>query len=160
MKRIKYIIIAFVLVSCANERKNTVVDKTMEIEQYEDAYVEKSEAFESQHLYTEKLQNYFDLLYLYNSHPGFKEDIIMQLKNISNDRVITTDYNSKIIVENVQNIGVLKTVSDSISIVKLYFEKISDGNVVNDSILAILTKKPILINGIERISTKVSFSNL
>jgi len=159
MKRIINLIMALIITSCANENKNIPLEKMESLnDDYMSNAIEKPEAFMYQHIYTEKLQNYFDLLHLHTSHPEFREDIEIQLKNISEGTDLSLNYDNKITVNNIQNTGDLKIISDSVSTTTLHFDRVSQGEVTPDSIKAKVIKRVIIINDAEEIATKVTFT--
>ncbi|MCF6348758.1 MAG: hypothetical protein L3J20_10735 [Flavobacteriaceae bacterium] len=162
MKRLLYIFVVLLITSCAKSRKEVPIesvemDKTETV--LESAAIEDAkEMFTYQHLTEQKLQDYYDLLVLQQQHPEFVEDITTQLHELSNDSIIISDLIQKVNIENVQQIGEIQQISDSIQKIKLRFDIIANNSVKKDSITAIIKTKKISLDNEELISTKVVFT--
>ncbi|GAA3612380.1 hypothetical protein Q4Q39_04370 [Flavivirga amylovorans] len=159
MKKLIYIICILIFISCKNE-----VNKVSEIPAFEE---EDAEVYRSddnfvmnryQILSTQKLQEYFDLIKLKEKHPEFKDDILIQLRKLSNDSI--PNYAGDFSIENIRQVGEVETISDSVQKIKLVYNVVSDAYKSNDSILATISSKTIFIDDTATISNKVVFSGL
>jgi len=160
MKKFIYIYILFFIAACANQPKNEAVEE--ELKEFEtglenSALEDMAEEFTYQHLTKQKLQDYFDLLVLEQEHPEFGEDIALQLLELSNDTLKISIASQKVSIQNVQQIGAVIKISDSIQKIRLVFDIVAEDSKKSDSITAIVSTKKIYLDQKEVISTKVVF---
>lgn len=162
MKKLIFLFIVIIIVSCKNEttKSNIDLNEVMEIEKEvtkDISDTSDNQIFLNKELTKEKLQELYDLIVLKNEHPEFKVSINKQLKSYVNDSI----PNKAIAEGTINNIalkGDIIQVSDSIQKVELYFDFLTKNTVKKDSIWAIFTSKTIIVNGEELKSTKVTFS--
>lgn len=153
MKKMIYFLFIILLASCSkskemnNEEDSVSSSKILAVE---------SEKFLNQSLTEQKLQDYFDLLVLQNKHPDFNDDIVQQIKEISNENRIILDTN-KIKIINIQLIGNIQKVSDSIQKMKIAFDIETKNNIKKDSVIAIVNAKSIMLDDKEFVSNKIQF---
>ena len=164
MRKLVYIFIALLLISCANNKKEVPTEaiESVDMEKtetvFESAALEdKKEAFSYQYLTEQKLQDYYDLLVLQQQHPEFKEDITAQLQELSNDVTAIPDSTQKITIKNVQQMGATLKISDSVQKIRLLFDIVTESTNKRDSITAIVSTKKVYLDQQEVISTKVVF---
>ena len=172
MKKIFFIFIVLIIVSCKNntvksssemEQVTEGVRMDLELEEFyipEEATVDnKTETFEFKELTTEKLQELYDVLTLIQKHPEFKDSLTSQLKTFTKDSlaVITS---SEVIIDNLRLKGnVLKT-NDSTQKMKLFYNITSKNNKTLDSIWAEITFKSINVDGKKMKSKKLKFNKI
>jgi hypothetical protein len=141
--------------SCANNanKKETVSIKT------DKAISEvKKEEFLYQQLTNQKLQDYFDLLLLQKNHPEFKNDIIKQLQDISDEQRTISATANNIKIQNIKQIGMPQKLSESVQKLTLSFDIVIGKTRQKDTIFAMINAKKISLDGKEFVSTKVFFS--
>ncbi|WP_299225128.1 hypothetical protein [uncultured Psychroserpens sp.] len=157
MKNILYILLILFLINCKNNEQMNIEDLKVESVEIDEEIIYSSK-INHQTIATHKLEEYFDLLKLKENHPNFKDDILLQLNALSKDRLL--DYNiAKILsIENIEQIGEIKKVSDSVEKLQLKFNIVLENETITDSILAIITSRPIILDGEEIISNKITFS--
>ncbi|GAA3629135.1 hypothetical protein [Flavivirga jejuensis] len=158
MKRLTYIICILIFISCKNNEANKVSESPVlemenDTEVYDFEINSKVNRYET--LSTQKLQDYFDLIKLQKKHPEFKDDILLQLRKLSNDSIL--NYTGDFSIENIHQVGEVETISDSIQKIKLVYNVVSDSYKGLDSILANIISKTILIDETATISNKVVF---
>jgi hypothetical protein len=163
MKKIVYIIIIFLIVSCKNETKNKSFEvydiEPVGIEDYDDSFeFSIIKSFNYEKLINLKLQDYFDLKVLEQQHPEFKDAIKKQLYALSNDDIDVSNFSTKITIENIRQIGKPIIVSDSVQKLKLHFDIVTEQNKTTDSIIATIINKSVVIDNEKRLSTKIIFS--
>lgn len=159
MKKLIYIIYILIFISCKNNEVNKVSESpALEMEDDTEIYefVTSSEVTKYQTLSTQKLQDYFDLIKLKEKHPEFKEDILLQLRMLSNDTI--PNYIGNFSIENIHQSGKVEIVSDSVQKIKLVYDVVSESYKGVDSIFAVITYKTIQLEGKQTISNKVMFS--
>jgi len=162
MKKSIYILLCLLWMSCANETKSSKLEVVDE-EQLEaptrdfdmSAPIKAKESYEN--LAISKLKNYFDLIRLQNEHPEFREDILIQLQDLTKDGDASYNYSDIDSIQNIQQKGTTIQVNDSIQRLKLYFEKVQGSQVIPDSITAIITTKTITLDNQTVKATKVKF---
>lgn len=159
MKKLIYIIYILIFISC----KDNVANKSFEspILEVEDDVEEFQYSINSgvntyQNLSIQKLQDYFDLIKLQEKHPEFKDDILLQIRMISNDTI--PNYIGNFSIENIHQSGKVEIVSDSVQKIKLVYDVVSESYKGVDSIFAVIIFKAIQLEGVETISNKVMFS--
>ncbi|MCP5064755.1 MAG: hypothetical protein GY936_20150 [Ignavibacteriae bacterium] len=157
MKKLAYIFIVFIIFSCKNESNKNVKEATADIEsdfeiiETEDFNIE-SNTFVYEELSTQKLQEMYDLISLKHKHPEFAETIKSQLKDYTNENVITS-ISSEVLIKNIQLEDEIIQVSDSVQKMKLSYDVISNNSTQKDSIWAIISTKIIFVDG-EKVKTK------
>ena len=165
-KMLTYLSLLLLVISCAKNKNEAPIEneKAVEIDQIETVLESTAtsedvrETFEYQQLTTQKLQDYFDLLVLQRQHPEFKEDITTQLKELSKDSIKISETVQQITITNVQQIGAVKHLSDSLQKIVMRFDMISGNAVKSDSITALISTKKIHLDNREVTATKVLFS--
>jgi hypothetical protein len=109
-------------------------------------------------LINQKLQDFYDLIALQNQHPEFNNEVMEQLKNYTNDSIINYTTDKVVIIKNLQQIGETSIINNSTQKIKLRYTKVSENIEITDTIYAIITSKPIMINNESLVSNKVRFS--
>ncbi len=164
MKRPLYFLLLLFVLSCAKNKSETPARDILEMEAEEAVSEAKpilgntSETFEYQHLTTQKLQDYFDLLLLQQQHPEFKKSITIQLQKLLKDSIALSHPVQEITIQNVQQIGNIQHVSDSIQKMKVHFDMIADNDTKSDSIVVFIKTKKIVLDGNTVIAAKLMFS--
>jgi hypothetical protein len=165
MKRLLYFLLLLFVLSCAKGKKEAPAARDMKEPEVEKpmpvtntTIATTSEAFEYQHLTTQKLQDYVDLLTLQQQHPEFNEGIASQLQKLLKDSIRITKTGQKITIKNVQRIDSMHSISDSVQKMWVRFDMIADNYVKSDSIAVFIKTKKILLDGNEVIATKLVFS--
>ena len=170
MKKILFVFIVFIMVSCKNEatKSSSEIETTtegvrMDMEREEfyipENTINDTKYFEHKELTTEKLQELYDVLTLIQKHPEFRESLKSQLKTFTEDS-LTVDTSSEIIINNLRIKGPVLKPDDSTQRMKLLFNATSKTNRIQDSILAEVTFKTIIIDGKEMQSKKVKFKRI
>ena len=170
MKKILFVFIVFIMVSCKNEatKNSSEIETTtegvrmdMELEEFyiPETTINDTKSFEHKELTTEKLQELYDVLTLIQKHPEFRESLKSQLKTFTEDS-LTVDTSSEIIINNLRIKGPVLKPDDSTQRMKLLFNATSKTNRIQDSILAEVTFKTIIIDGKEMQSKKVKFKRI
>jgi len=163
MKKVIYVMICMLWLTCANETKNKSesVEYRMEaISAEEDDISMDLKPINYEQLAEHKLMEYFDLLRLKQEHPEFEKDIISQLQGFSNDSESIDSYEKIDSIINIRQLGKLIKESDSIQKMRLYFDIVSGITTTSDSVMAIITIKFITVEGRKIPSTKVMFKNI
>lgn len=159
----KYICLISVLlgISCASENKEAqaAYDVGLEnVELYEEEFQGKEITLE--HLTSQKLQNYFELLQLQKKHPQFKDEIEEQLKSFTKEGMIISNAFEGITVSNIKQIGKVVKVSDSVVKLKLVYDRVSENNTREDSIYAFITTKNIYLDDKQTVSNEIVFERI
>ncbi len=153
------IIVILVFLSCKNNDANKVSESSVLDAEYEakaPVFNIDTKVDTYQNLSIQKLQGYFDLIKLKEKHPEFKNDILQQLRELSNDSI--PNYKGDFSIENIHQIGDAESVSDSVQKIKLAYHVVSDSYKGIDSIIVVITSKRILIDETNVISNKVTFT--
>ena len=108
-------------------------------------------------LASSKLKEYFELYFLQQEHPEFKEDIQSQIALLSESAFVNKMDMSVISVESIRPLGTIEKQGDSIQKIPLYFDVIFENETITDSIIAILRTQIITIERQEVMATKVTF---
>jgi len=163
MKKVLYIItLLFIVISCSEAKREAplmeskTTEMSSEVSPVDRIALEESFAF--QYVTQQKLQDYYDLMVLLKQYPEFKEDITLQLKEISKEKITIPDYTQLIRIENLQQLGDIQQVSDSIQKIDLQFDIIDNTNIKKDTITAQIITKKIQLDNTEVVSTKIVFS--
>ncbi|WP_442264531.1 hypothetical protein ACSIGC_09180 [Tenacibaculum sp. ZS6-P6] len=153
MKQLIYIILVLLFISCANKEMNKTYDFTAK------SYTETSALEITKHeLLTEKFNQYFDLLKLKATHPDFEENIINQLQELSQNKILEINSVKEAEIENIQVTDQITFVSDSIEKIKINYDLVTPKLTVKDSIYAYKTSSEITIDGVSFPSLKIKFS--
>jgi len=152
MKQISYIILFSLIISCSNKEMKSEMNSVV----YNEEAIVKSEQFLNENITKQKLQDYFDLLVLQQKHPEFNEDIITQLKEISNENRTVSDTIAVQVV-NLNLIGKIQKISDSIQKMKITFDIVSENDIKKDTIITLIKTKKVMIDSQEFISNKLQF---
>lgn len=147
--------------SCAHDRSKTPLkemDAAIEAFEAEISSVDDYESFDYQYITAQKLQDLYDLLVLQKQYPEFNDAIALQLKKFSEDRFSIPDSVTAISIENVERIGEIQNVSDSVQKLKLHFNIVTGNIMLPDSITAIISRNTVRIDNKKTIATTVTFS--
>ncbi|SNR14212.1 hypothetical protein [Tenacibaculum jejuense] len=153
MKQLIYIILVLLFMSCANKEMNKKYDFTTESHM-------KTSALEitKYELLSEKFNQYFDLLKLKATHPDFKDNIITQLQDLSQNGILEINQIEEATVQNIEVTNEIKIISDSIEKIKINYDLVTSKSTVKDSIYAYKTSSEIIIDGVTFPSLKIKFS--
>jgi hypothetical protein len=149
MKKLIFLLLTVYLFSCSN--KSSLKNK----ENLSDSMVK---TYSTSSLIKEKFIEFYDLSTLYNQKTQFKRGIEVRLKSfmIDTNHVFIFEKGSKINKIKIEE----KTDIDNnpTDFIKVFFE-IKNGEIVKqDSIIAMIMKKHILLDSKNVISTKIKFS--
>lgn len=151
-----YILIFLIFFSCSRvrEQENAVyaVEDEMVIEE-SFAKFDINNTSQLTPLLKQKLQEYYDLLYLKNSSPDFSGQIDTQLNKIFKETPQTTALNDSIKIKNITYLSGAENVSDSVQKIKFSYEA---GPMI-DTLSAIIKTTPITIDEQVIWSTNISF---
>lgn len=160
MKKLIYIIIVLIIVSCHNNMKDNAPSVNADYEFIETEKFIVKPNFIYEELAVQKLQEMYDLVSLKDKHPEFSKTIKSQLKAYTNDS-INISSSSDVIIKNMKLKGEVVKVSDSVQKMKLFYDIISNNNnTKQDSIWAIITTYKIDFEGKKIESKKIKFSSL
>ncbi|WP_223032407.1 hypothetical protein [Hanstruepera marina] len=166
MKKLIYIFIIIIIISCNNNETKSISTESIDFEEatIDEEYaipetyaVSKTTRFEHQKLSIEKLQEFYDLLVLKQKHPEFNEDISIQLKKYT-DETLLNFKKKEAIIKNVKLLENPIQVSDSTQRIKLGFDLVSNELITKDTIWATIFTKNIIVEGNTKKSIKIKFS--
>lgn len=146
------------LLSCANDAKSNdaYLMDTEKIDAFE--YTKYNTLTDYESIASLKLEEYFDLLKLEKEHPSFKDDILLQINEYSNDSLLNYDISKIKSIQNIRQVGNTEQFSDSIKKIQLRFNLIMENKVIQDSIIAVINSKSILLDGKKTTSNKITLS--
>lgn len=153
MKQFIYFLFAFFIVSCSNKEAKKSFD-SISVETKAEEYTSSSST-KYLTIASQKLQQYGDLLKLQKKHPSLKNDIITQLQSLSETNIISIDTTYKI--ENIQQIGNIKRVSDSVKKIKLTYTLFSKTEQIEDSVTVFIKTTTINLDGKIGTANKITF---
>jgi len=162
MKKLAYISFALVLLSCANvsEDKSFATSDVAEDEAVNVSTTETiEEAFPYATITEQKLQEYFDLTVLKSKHPEFSETIVEQLKQITKDSILLPRGQDSVAVKNLTPLGSIRKINDTLQLQKFTYSIASKTIFKTDTLTVYISTKPLLVDGIEVVSTKVILKN-
>lgn len=160
MKKLAYIsLVLLIMLSCKEQAMKN--DKAYEV--VEETFIEDdvsgiSEINSYETLSIQKLTEYFDLLKLKAEHPEFEESIISQLENYTSESLIKGVLSRGFTIENIDQMGGVKKISDSVSKIQFQFDIVSENTTLKDSVFAIVTSKDVVLEGEVLKSIKVLLS--
>lgn len=163
MKKIVYVLLCLFWLSCAKDSRNSkseAVNYDMEISASEDKNDDQFMPTNYETLASQKLQEYFDLMQLQETHPEFKEDVLVQLKSLSQDANLSKKYINLDSVKNIRSIGDILKISDSVQKLKLEFDVMSKGKMTHDSIEALIITKTVMMDTDSITSNKIVFKTI
>lgn len=111
-------------------------------------------------LLEEKFKEFYDLNVLLKEYPEFKEDIENRIRNFTTSPRAVFKLNDSLKIKNIRQKGSFIKVSDSVQMTTVYFDLISGKTTKTDSVIAFITKKKMIIDSEEVISTKVKFTRV
>ncbi len=160
MKKLLYIVVACMLVACNQAYKSEVpanedlseMDKVGEATEVETKVILNYKVLAEQ-----KLNDYADLLRLQQQHPEFEEEIAKQLMQLSKDSIIPFSETKKIVISELQQIGEVQDISDSVQQVTFSIQVETDTSVLRDTLNAIFTTRQVQLDDTEHTTVKVSF---
>lgn len=156
MKQFIYILLVLIFVSCSSREAKNNYEYNSTTEDVEDYYENYSLTNKYLTVVTQKLQEYSDLLKLKKQHPELNADILVQLQSLSKTNIVAID--TKYTIENIQQIGEIETVSDSIQKIKLKYNLVSKTENKQDSITAFIKTTVIVLDGRNNMSNKITFA--
>ena len=151
MKNIGYLILVFLIFSCANKAEKKEMYKLESAKE-----VAVKERFTNEIRTKQKLQDYFDLLVLEQKNPAFKEAILEEIQHISSTNKKVTDTNA-IQIQNLKLLGKIQIISDTVQKIKITFERKSVNKIKKDTINVTINTKKVIIDGKEMVSSKIRF---
>lgn len=162
MKKLAYISFILLLLGCANvSEENT--GASSDITENEAMAVPTTETVEEAFPYAtitkQKLQEYFDLTALKNKHPEYSETILEQLKQITKDSILLPRGQDSVAVKNLTPLGSIRKINDTLQLQKFTYSIASKTIFKTDTLTAYISTKPLLVDGIEVVSTKVILKN-
>ena len=154
-----YILIFLTLCSCSKAREQESIvyaeeDKMVIEENFTKLDINNTTQLTP--LLKQKLQEYYDLLYLKKSSPDFSEQIDKQLNKIFKETPRTDSLNDSIKIKNITFLSRAENVSDSVQKIKFSYEAGSK----TDSLSAIIKTTPVTIEDQVIWSTSISFEPL
>lgn len=159
MKKLAIIFgLALLIISCKNN--NSFAPGANEEASIDDFFESSGSSFTKTDLLEQKLQEVYDLSLLKQLHPEFEEELLNQIKSLSDGEILLTEKTDAVKINNLTLIGDVNIKSDSISEIKLYYEVSYNNKVVIDSILAIVKTHNIEIEGDNFSSTKIRFKKI
>jgi hypothetical protein len=163
MKKLIIILgLALLIVSCKSDTSFTPdVNKEVQINDFSGFnFSVVSSSFTKTDLIEQKLQELYDLSLLMQLHPKFDEELIDQIRSISDSKIRLTEKADSIKINNLTQIGDVNIKSVSISEVKFSYEVLYNNKVLTDSILAIVKIQNIEIDGENFSATKIRFKKI
>lgn len=145
------------IVSCARHDKESLYDNIEDNYDYED-FMYEADAYRN--LIEQKLQDLYDLLVLQKQYPAFKDDIELQLRRFSEDSIAIPEGATKVLIENVQQIGELQYISDAVQHLKLRFDMVIKNVIKTDSVTATIIHDKITMDDEQILTTKITFSHI
>lgn len=156
MKQLCYIILLFIFaISCKHHTTKSL--ENSEVINDIDTRHKLKKSFTNKDMAQQKLQDYFDLLVLQNTHPEFKNTITKQLEDYAATKQHYITDTTPVFIKNVTYIKTPKLISDSVTQFHLKFDKVSKHNIVVDSIIAQITTKIIVIDYDSVKTNKIKF---
>lgn len=149
MRKLFYIFILVFLANCSKRKEmNSAKIDALEIAM-------PAETFENQVMLQQKLQDYYDLVFLKENYPDFNAEVNEQLNNLVYD-TLAINLNKSGTIKNL-NLIQETIISNSVKEVKLQFDIADNNTTKKDSITAIITTKKMIIDGNESIASKIKF---
>jgi len=150
-----YILIFLTLCSCSKAREQNAVFATEDRMVIEENFTkfDINNTTQLTPLLKQKLQEYYDLLYLKNSSPDFSGQIDKQLNKIFKETPRTDSLNDSMKIKNITILSNPENVSDSVQKIKFSYEAGSK----TDSLSAIIKTTPVTIEDQVIWSTNISF---
>ncbi len=160
MKKLIYIFIVLIMVSCNNNMKDNAPVVNADYETLEaEKFIIKPNTFIYEELAIQKLQEMYDLISLKDKHPEFAKTIKSQLKTYTNDSIGIP--NSKdVLIKNIKLKEEIIQVSDSVQKMRLYYDIVSNSSIQKDSVWATITINEIIFEGKKIKSKKIKFNSL
>lgn len=151
-----YILIFLVLCSCSKAREQESAAYAEEDEMVIEESFAKFDINNTAQLtplLKQKLQEYYDLLYLKNSSPDFSGQIDKQLNKILKETPRTDSLHDSIKIKNITILSNPENISDSIQKIKFSY---GSGSMI-DTLSAIIKTTPVTIEDQLIWSTNISF---
>ncbi len=157
MRQLIYLFGILLCFSCSN-RKSSMKSEDIMINESTLNNNNRSQVNSYEKLSIQKLAIYFDLLKLKKEHPEFKNDILIQLKELSKGSILKNNFTSNFTIKNIHQIGDEIIINDSIKKIQLTYQITSKSIKKNDSIYAYIYTKNIFLNAQKKVSNKIKFS--
>ena len=157
MMRCLIYMVLFVLFACSSKEKRykeSVLPAEVVADEVQS--VLKGDSYE--YLLSEKLINYVDLLHLKDKHPDFKEDVLLQLEELSEREVIDLVKSSEEKIKNIRIHHPVKIVSDSVKEFTIKYQLFSNSKQIEDSIFAKIITKKVIVDNQPMQSNTIKFS--
>ena len=158
MKRIVLFILPLLIISCNNKERVNEVDS--DVKSFYFLTDVDSSSYSKKSLIEEKFKEFYDLNILLKKYPDFKEGIENRIKNFISNSETIFELNDSLSVKNIRQEGPLTKISDSVQMTKIYYDLVSENSTEKDSVFAFITKKKIMIDEEEVLSTKVKFTRV
>ena len=156
MRRILIFCIPFFLMSCSGNKADTMTnessDKTFFMSTIESAEIS------SESLVEKKFKEFYNLNMLLTAYPDFKKDIEQRIKDFTSGEKAIFERDDSIQIANIRQSGALIKESDSLERTYILFDVIRQTETKTDSVLVLITKKNVNIDGESITSTKVKFA--
>ncbi len=146
-----------ICMACKNESPLSYSDTENKVLESELVSMSSVDDFEA--LSILKFKELLDLMKLEQQHPEFEAVVSEQLKAYTKDALLGYDFGDNFKVEEMSQIGQLRTLNDSVSKLTLQVKTMSAGIERLDTILVYVHTKTVLVDGQPIKSNKVLFSN-
>jgi len=150
MRKLIILLIPILIISCSTKENSSSDSK----------FAPTEDSFSTENLIEKKFKEFYDLNTLLKSYPDFKEDIEKRIENFTTGTRAIFEINDSIKIVNIRQKGAFIKVSDSVDMTHVLFDVITDTHIKTDSVLAFITKKKVLIDNEEVISSKVKFTRV
>ena len=150
MRKLIILLIPILIISCSTKENSSSDSK----------FAPTKDSFSTENLIEKKFKEFYDLNTLLKSYPEFKEDIEKRIENFTTGTRDIFEINDSIKILNIRQKGAFIKVSDSVDMTHVLFDVITDTHIKTDSVLAFITKKKVLIDDEEVISSKVKFTRV
>ncbi|QNJ98088.1 hypothetical protein [Constantimarinum furrinae] len=161
MKGFLYILFVILVTVSCNNSYNSESLKASDVaeEELEEAVaeVDDGKTVDYEAIAKQKLQEYVDLKLLQQQHPEFKSGITEKLEALSEDDIDIFSDSLKIDIRNISPISEARRLNDSVTELKLSFDIVSEKSTRRDTLYALILSRTIQLDGLERISTKMTF---
>lgn len=159
MRKLIYILffLTLVITGCNNQYapSDKSISNNAEVELNMDKASYRINSFEK--LSSLKLREYFDLLKLQKEHPEFN-DIQKQLQRYASEDLIYASFSKDFKIENIQQVGAVYKISDSLNKLKLKFDLVSKDTLIKGAVFVNISSKTIDLDGNKVITNKVRFT--
>lgn len=161
MKGFLYILFVILVTVSCNNSYNSESLKASDVaeEELEEAVAEADDGktVDYEAIAKQKLQEYVDLKLLQQQHPEFKSGITAKLEALSEDDIDIFPDSLETDIKNISQISEARRLNDSVTELRLSFDIVSEKSTRKDTLYALILSRTIQLDGLERISTKMTF---